>query len=244
MATSNLSRAQLEKVILQLRASGITPTPQLVDQYVQQYLAHQMDEAIQRIILGSPSPEPPPQPEKRESTVSDEQLPKQELLLKLLKMTTSSNDGEALTAIRKVNTMLTANGWDWDKFVSGKIKIVENPFVNLGTPMRAAPRPSPFGSSPPPPPPTPPPAAKLAGQRARSLGVNKFADHCYCCGIEVMAQAGGFFNPTDYNLNARSPNLRSKFAVICASCDGKQMVWDQPAPPLRKRGKASINDLA
>jgi hypothetical protein len=142
--------------------------------------------------------------------------------------------------------MLTANGWDWDKFVAGKIKIVENPFVGLGTPQRVD-RPTSYTATPPsapPTPPPPPPKARYAGQRVRSLGVNRFADHCYCCGIEVFAQAGGFFNPTEYNLNARSPNPKSKFAVVCASCENVALVWDQAAAPIRKRGKTSINDLA
>lgn len=37
-----------------------------------------------------------------------------ELLLKLLRMTTSQHDGEALVAIRKANAMLAAEKKDWE----------------------------------------------------------------------------------------------------------------------------------
>jgi len=54
-----------------------------------------------------------------------EDLPKQELLIKLLKMSTSPNDGEALIAVRKANELLKSAGWDWEKLVNGKIKVVQ-----------------------------------------------------------------------------------------------------------------------
>lgn len=65
-------------------------------------------------------------------------LPKEQLLLKLLKMTTVQEDTVALVAIRKANELLASAGWDWDKLISGKIKVVENPFKNMPNP--AAPR--------------------------------------------------------------------------------------------------------
>lgn len=67
--------------------------------------------------------------------MAEAEIPKEVLLRKLLKMTTSSNDGECLTAIRKANDLLRAGGWDWDKLLDGKIKIVENPFKGLGNPI-------------------------------------------------------------------------------------------------------------
>lgn len=63
-----------------------------------------------------------------------QEIPKQELLVKLLMMTTSSNDGEALTAIRKANELLKTQGWDWVKLIAGKITIVEDPFKDLAMP--------------------------------------------------------------------------------------------------------------
>lgn len=52
-------------------------------------------------------------------------------LIKLMNMTTSSNDGEALAAIRKANALLKVNGMNWSEFISG-IK---------QQPLRPAPRP-------------------------------------------------------------------------------------------------------
>lgn len=93
-------------------------------------------------------------------------LPDHERIRKLLNMTTSSNDGEVLNAIRMVNRTLTKNGWDWDRLLAGKIRIVADPWKGMAppppkqnfaanaaaaTPPRRAPRPQ----SPPPPPPPP-----------------------------------------------------------------------------------------
>jgi len=61
-------------------------------------------------------------------------IPKHELLLKLLKMTGSDNDAEALVAIRKATALLSSAGWDWDKLLSGKITVVGDPFGNLQRP--------------------------------------------------------------------------------------------------------------
>lgn len=61
-------------------------------------------------------------------------IPKQELLTKLLMLTTSNNDAEALQAVRKANALLKASGWDWQQLINGKITIVEDPFKGLATP--------------------------------------------------------------------------------------------------------------
>lgn len=39
-------------------------------------------------------------------------------LLKILRLTTSPNDHEALAAIRKANEMLSSNDTSWDKLIS------------------------------------------------------------------------------------------------------------------------------
>lgn len=68
-----------------------------------------------------------------------------EKLIKLLKMTTSSNDSEALVAIRMANQLVAQHlGNDWDALLKGKLKIIADPFVNLDTPRYAGPaRPTP-----------------------------------------------------------------------------------------------------
>lgn len=67
-------------------------------------------------------------------TNQNAELPKHELLLKLLKMTASTNDGEALVALRKANQLLASAGWDWDRLLAGKITVVGDPFGGLQRP--------------------------------------------------------------------------------------------------------------
>src|SRR5258708_8942095 len=64
------------------------------------------------------------------------ELPKQDLLLKLLGMTTSASDNEALMAIRRANEFLARAGWTWEMLIREKIKIIENPFNGINDPTR------------------------------------------------------------------------------------------------------------
>lgn len=63
-------------------------------------------------------------------------------LLKLLRLTTSHTDGEALAAIRKANEWLLSKGLDWDKLLSGTVTIMADPFTEV-----PAPTPDPIHSS-------------------------------------------------------------------------------------------------
>lgn len=74
-----------------------------------------------------------------------QELPNLELVIKLLKMTTSSHDGEALVALRKANEQITRYGWDWDSLLRSKVKIVGDPFGSMSAPPtpKATPRPQP-----------------------------------------------------------------------------------------------------
>lgn len=78
------------------------------------------------------------------------------LLIKLLKMTTSSHDAEALVACRKANAELQKFGGDWDTLLRGKVTVIGDPFANLHKPDVGATRP-PAPQAPPPPRPAPPP---------------------------------------------------------------------------------------
>jgi hypothetical protein len=179
----------------------------------------------------------------------DTTLPKQELLAKLLRMTTQSNDGEVLTAIRKANALLTSAGWDWDKLLAGKIKIVENPFAGLGNPLegRTPPRPQAPQNFRPAVNPQPAPAAAAFQPKplpVRSTFPNKFPNHCWGCAREVPAQMGWIFKPQEYNQNA-IPGPRSMWEVLCTPCNNNMMhVTNGRAFVTKKRGKATINDLA
>jgi len=77
-----------------------------------------------------------------------------ELLIKLLKMTTSSNDSEALLFLRKANEQLTKAGWDWDRLLHGKVTVMADPFAGVPVPpvVRQT-QTAPLRPSPPPPPP-------------------------------------------------------------------------------------------
>lgn len=80
-------------------------------------------------------------------------IPKQELLIKLLSLTASDNDAEALSAIRKATALLIASGWTWERLIHGKITVIADPFASLATP----PTQERHSTPPPPAPPRPTP---------------------------------------------------------------------------------------
>lgn len=160
-------------------------------------------------------------------------IPKEQLLVKLLKMTSSSNDGEALTAMRKANELLKTAGWDWDKLFAGKIKVVADPFANLGTPPN---NPAVTRTQAPAPPPRPAPK-----RPTYPLGheVNRYVGFCYCCGIEVIATAGFLFNPAEH-----CDGANFKRVPVCSTCVTSAPVYSYAASPIRNKRKASVGDLA
>lgn len=82
-----------------------------------------------------------------------------ELLIKLLKLTTSSNDSEALLSARKANEVLAKFGGDWEALLRGKVTVIADPFSASPTPdyvpRHTAPPPPPRPPAPPPPPQAP-----------------------------------------------------------------------------------------
>jgi hypothetical protein len=193
-----------------------------------------------------------------------EEIPKQELLIKLLKMTTSSNDGEAVIAVRKANDLLKSAGWDWEKLIHGKIKVIEDPFKSVEVPINTATaglRPKP-PQRPQPMPPAQPAAAKPwpqaygnPGNQAPPLkpytptpkpakparpviGSNKsniYAGWCYCCGDAVLQQGGFIFDPADHNGRARS-----KWMIACKSCNSSTYVNVGPSAAPRQRPLGNV----
>jgi hypothetical protein len=72
-----------------------------------------------------------------------EELPKLDLLIKIMRMTESESEGVTLVAISKANAMLKAEGWDWERLLRGKVRIIADPFANAGAPkVQPAPAPS------------------------------------------------------------------------------------------------------
>jgi hypothetical protein len=89
-----------------------------------------------------------------------EELSKLDLLIKIMGMTGSDNENQALVALRKANALLKAEGWDWERLLRAKIKVVEDPFNHISRPTAAPapkaptwnPQPAPTWNPPPPPP--------------------------------------------------------------------------------------------
>jgi hypothetical protein len=83
---------------------------------------------------------------------SDRDPPNLDKIIKLMGMTGSSHDPEAISALRMATKLMKDWGWTWDSVLRGKIKIMPDPFANLPTPttgdsgtgyMRAPPAPPP-----------------------------------------------------------------------------------------------------
>ncbi len=181
-------------------------------------------------------------------------IPKQELLIKLMKLTASTNDGEALTALRKATDLLTSGGWDWERLIKGKIVIVEDPFTTISDP-RDRDRGGDFPprnymgdmihtghiNTPPPPPRAAPPMTSHRATPSSPLGQqrNKYSAWCWCCGNEVLTGAGFIFKPGLFVTNAST-----KWEVTCTPCNttGNVLAW--ASVHQRKRGRTAVNDLA
>lgn len=87
----------------------------------------------------------------------DDKLPKQDRLIKLMGMTGSSNDGEALVALRMATKLLNEAGWDWARLIEGKIKVIADPFASVPKPQSGGgSSTNPYGAKPSAPPPPPP----------------------------------------------------------------------------------------
>jgi len=187
----------------------------------------------------------------------NEELPNLSLLIKLLKMTTSSNDAEALLAIRNANKQLLKFGGDWESLLRRHVTIIgADPFENIAapppstraapatprapraTPQRPPPRPGPgWGQANPNPAPPPPP--QQAPQQAPQPWIvpsprpNRYSGHCYLCGYNVAISNG----ITRY-LGTQS---NGKWEVFCGSCD--TMINAGTAIPKRRSPKrTSLKD--
>jgi hypothetical protein len=189
-----------------------------------------------------------------------DELPKQELLIKLLKMTTSNNDGEVLVAARKANALLQSAGWDWEKLITGKIVIVEDPFSKIDTPDNFARNPPrayqppqpPKPSAPPPPrqtqstnPPwaqgpsrgSPPPNVKAPPPPPPPKAAKvPYSDKpnkftSWCfCCGDTVPSDMGFIINPS-KYNSRAPN---KFVTICTSCNKANVPIGRSGAPRQK----------
>lgn len=94
--------------------------------------------------------------------MTDKDPPNLGLLIKLMKLTASPNDAEALLAVRKANEQLLKFGGDWERLLTGRVTITGDPFLATPVPTQtwtnrrqatAPARPQPRPAAPPPPPP-------------------------------------------------------------------------------------------
>src|SRR4051794_24220848 len=63
------------------------------------------------------------------------------ILIKLLKMTTSTHDHEAISAMRLANAQLLKLNTDWDDLLNGKVTLVADPFTAIPDVQASAPSP-------------------------------------------------------------------------------------------------------
>lgn len=159
--------------------------------------------------------------------MSSEDLPNLSLLIKCLKMTSSTNDAEALLAVRKANEQLKKFGGDWESLLRSHVTIIgADPFANIAPPpvsdyarptSRAAARPfrtqrpTPAAQPAPPPRPAPSPPPPSPPWTTPSPRPNRYSGHCYMCGYNVPISDG----ITRY-LGTQSSG---KWEVFCGSCD-------------------------
>lgn len=123
-------------------------------------------------------------------------------LIKFMGLTGSSNDGEALAALRMANRECSKIGKSWSEILSGKVTVVADPFASMPEPpTREAVRP-PRTSPPPAPPPHRP-----TGFRAVVITNNHFG-YCLDCNTAVDRGQG----------HAIKLAIGGHFQVFCHSC--------------------------
>src|SRR5262245_131375 len=78
--------------------------------------------------------------------------PNLDKIIKLMGMTGSSHDPEAISALRMATELMRKWGWTWEAVLRGKIKIMPDPFASIPMPYsHSAPRPMAPAAPPPPP---------------------------------------------------------------------------------------------
>jgi hypothetical protein len=149
---------------------------------------------------------------------------KLDTLIKVLMMTTSDTDGEALAAMRRANSLLRAANVDWDKLLRGKVTVVADPFSTIDAPQQnSKPHYAPSPPSPPrqpvrptpPPPPPPSQAARYASAyanaghaNARQNNTNKYSGLCFNCNDHV-----------DIGMGALRDVMGQGTKIFCEDCN-------------------------
>jgi hypothetical protein len=133
-------------------------------------------------------------------------------IIKLMGMTGSAHDAEALSALRMATARLKKWGWTWDSILRGKIKIMPDPFANVPMPATTSRTSSGSRYTPPPPPKQFDNQAEIDGYftklefKTLPTSVNKqIAD------IERKWKANGHLDYGDYNLLRTTANSRKRY---------------------------------
>jgi len=173
-----------------------------------------------------------------------------DLLVKLLSLTTSNNDGEALSAMRMANRQLEKFKLTWPEFVKARITVAADPFAipvprpaQHEAPRTAAPPPvtpsmhRAYTSAPTPPPPprpaAPPPAPPPPSEYTYAAGTkpNKFATLCCSCSRKLAPGDG---------LLWRIHNQKQRWDTRCGPNFGCQATGRKPQ---RKIDAQTIDDI-
>jgi hypothetical protein len=154
-------------------------------------------------------------------TAETDDLPNLGKLIKLLKMTTSSNDNEALMFVRKANEELKKFGGDWETLLRGKVTVIGDPFDGVSAPpvdMQKSARASKSSAyhpqhNPPPPPQPFPPRTSPRGRPQPSTG-------SYTPSTPPQAaKPAAPVNPNPFNASrSSSPPRKNLYASKCRSC--------------------------
>lgn len=127
-----------------------------------------------------------------------------DMLIKLMGMTTSSSDNEALNALRLANKWLSNKGHNWHDLLQDKVKLEADPFT-LAAQVRPKQhtQPPPQYRAPKPPPPPPPPPQKFYNGIVERLEKLEFVTlpsivQSHINDIEQRWKAQGYIELHDY----------------------------------------------
>ena len=150
------------------------------------------------------------------STNGKDDPPNLDTIIKLMGMTTSSHDGEALNAMRMANAQLKKWNWTWREILTAKIKIMPDPFANIPSPTTGQ---SGTGYMRPQAAPTPPPK-----QFDNANEIEKYFDKVNMPGrkfphdiaqrlgaVERTWNANGFLLYKDYDFLRNTANSRRRY---------------------------------
>lgn len=152
-------------------------------------------------------------------------------LIKLLGMTTSQNDAEALSFMRAANAEIDKLGKTWHEFIMSKVTVVADPFDKVPDPAKAAPDPDP-GRNPPrwqqtaaapqrPAPPPPPRPTRPAPRPAPAPDYSYMGAQSYMGQTQPRprAQPDPFQQTSGRPATAKQPTrVSNRFAGLCVKC--------------------------